>query len=418
MVLTPGAFVAIVRWLHFLAWMLALAASWYFVGYHFGKRYQQIIVVLLLCVRPAYAYLLVNMKPEPLVLLFLVCGLHYTLKIIERPRYGNLCMAVMFALLAFLVKFSGLFLLPTIIAAMYFAYWYGQKTGRSEKEVFPDFRISWALPMIIGAMILALLSSAIMSYVRKSTGLTWYAEYGYFGSLFHNISMLAMFCAGAAMVLLSLALPVIRRYSSGRIKDFADFIFKVNSYAFIVFLVFMALFLVFGIRWVLSPGYFISTFSQMAPCAVGLVPDSAVLHNFLLHIKDSVMALDPFICILFLFYAAVELRYLRRTLDREPLLFFKRMALVTFLLIPVLYICLMLRMFRHHMLPFFLVMSVLAVEGLRIFTERFTGRRAVKAAAVVMMLLLFTASIVTNAVETIGMRVQEFKKSGIFPGKE
>ena len=79
---TPGTFVSILRWIYMLSWIGSLIALWHLVGNHFGKGWMQICAVFLLAVRPAYDYVTNSLKPEPLVLLFMIVGLNYTLKII------------------------------------------------------------------------------------------------------------------------------------------------------------------------------------------------------------------------------------------------------------------------------------------------------------------------------------------------
>ncbi|KPK42832.1 MAG: hypothetical protein AMJ78_01170, partial [Omnitrophica WOR_2 bacterium SM23_29] len=60
---TPGTFVLIFRWLHLIAWVCALIAMWYFVGYHFGNGWQRNLAVFLLGVRPAFSNFSNTLKP-------------------------------------------------------------------------------------------------------------------------------------------------------------------------------------------------------------------------------------------------------------------------------------------------------------------------------------------------------------------
>jgi len=141
----PGSFVLILRWLHLIGWICALTALWRMVSYHFGKNWQPALAVMLVGVRPAFAYFSVNLKPEPLVLFFMIVGLDYTLRIIKDPfRRSNFVIATACAAAAFLIKYAGIFLLPPIIASMFFAERYHRDTA-GKKIIFPKMKFSWIL---------------------------------------------------------------------------------------------------------------------------------------------------------------------------------------------------------------------------------------------------------------------------------
>jgi len=411
----PATFVLIFRWIHLISWILALIALWYFVGRHFGKGWQQALAVLLLAARPAFAYVLTNMKPEPLVLLFMILGLHYTLLIVERPVLKNIALACLFAALAFLTKFSGIFLLPGIVSAIYISEVRRQNDPASAVgcKAMPVFKAAWAFPSLVGIALLGALLSAILFYVRKSTGSTWCAEFGFWGSITNNKYLLALFACGASLVILSVLIKALEAYGPAAVKRFTRFINTANSYALIVSSIFFIMILILGFRWVITPQYFINTYSQIfcsaSNASVGLVEAEGIVRTFVRNLTDQFRALDPMICVLFLSYVIIEISAARRNAKAASLVFFKRMALLSFLAIPLLYSFSMLRMAQHHMLPFFVVMSVLGIQGLdMMISSGFSGRRTLKKTVVLFAAMLFLADIGVNAFESLKMRIYEF----------
>ena len=115
---TPGKFVLVLRWIHLISWLASLFALWWVVGYHFEKGLQQILATALLAVRPALDYFSNSLKPEPLVLLLMLIGFHFILKMLEKPSMKFLIISMFYASIAFYIKFAGIFLLPPAIAAM------------------------------------------------------------------------------------------------------------------------------------------------------------------------------------------------------------------------------------------------------------------------------------------------------------
>ncbi len=121
---TPGLLVVIMRWLHLLGWLSALIAFWRMVGCHFNRGWQRSAATLLLAVHPAFAYFSINNKPDFLVFLFMIIGLDYSLRLVERPPQGRpskkvLLISVASAAIAVIIKFAGFYLLPAIVAALY-----------------------------------------------------------------------------------------------------------------------------------------------------------------------------------------------------------------------------------------------------------------------------------------------------------
>ncbi len=236
MVLTPGTFVLMLRWLYLLAWIASFFALWRLISYHFGKGWQPALAVLLLAVRPAFVYFSNNLKPEPLVLLFMIIGLDYTMRIIEDPfKRRNLLIAIACASVAFMIKFAGLFLLPAIVGSMYLS----EYCSNTNKRIFPEIKISWIFEAIIGAVLILLLFLSSFFYVRASTGSTFYKEFGLWGSIFKNKLFLFLFLVGLLLMLLSAILWTLNKSKNISLRKFIDKINKVNSYALIACSIFL-----------------------------------------------------------------------------------------------------------------------------------------------------------------------------------
>ena len=366
---TPGMFVLILRWFHLIAWILALVALWRLVNRHFGGGWwRPASAVLLLATRPAFAYFTVNTKPEPLVLLFMILGMDYALRIIDKPAWRNLLAAVACAVLAFLVKFAGLFLLPAIAASVYLSERYGSKY-LGEKRVFPKFKIAWILPSLVGSAILALLAAVIVFYVRKSTGFTWYQQFGFWDSLHRTNMGIYLFWGGILLILISGLLWIAGKAKNPPFKKLTGRIIEVNSISFLVAVVFAAFLLVFGVRWLITPKHFLLIYSQLFPIASGTDSIGALSRNgfFQVMFNNIITAfreLDPVLSVLFIFYLVLEISGFRKNLESNTARLLKRMVLLFFLLPFFAVILSMLRMTHNHMLPFFAAVSLLVIEGM------------------------------------------------------
>ncbi len=413
---TPGTLVLVMRWFHLIAWVGALIAVWCFMAYHFRDLWLAALAVLLVGTRPAFSYFAVNLKPEPLVLLCMIAGLHCTLLILEKPSVLRVAGAVAMASLAFIVKFAGVFLLPAIVAAMYFAlHPVAHRGGRSAQENFPRVKSAWALPSACGSLLIGLLCVVIIFYVRKSTGHTWYEQYGFWGSLAKSASMRSLFLAGLALVCLSGALWALNRRARGSLRTIADFVDAVNSYACIVCALFALSTLAFGFRWLISPKDFILTYSQIAPNASGtqalqLAKAGSVASAVLHYIVSRVMACDPLILGLFFFYAVVELRAFDKNRDKDPVPLFKRLTLLVFLLPYALFMFSGLRLEQHHMLPFFVAMSALGLGGIRMWLDEFRGQAGMRRITVACAALVLSLDIVGNGTRLVQARAHQFEQ--------
>lgn len=408
---TPGTFVLILRWFHLLAWIFSFFALWHLVRYHFGNGWQPGLAVTLLAVRPAFAYFSNNMKPEPLVLCIMLIGLDYTLRIIKEPfKWRNLLIAIACASIAFLVKYAGFFLLPAVIASMYFANRYRNNID-NKKGIFPKIKISWIFPSLVGLAVIVLPSAAILFYVRKSTGFTWYEEYGFWESLQQNKLIPFIYVAGFLLMFLSPLILVLNKMRYPFLKKIMAWINELNSYALVVFGIFGGFILLLG--WMINPKHFIKVYAQMVPNAsatlvANIMVKKELLYLFLQNLITKIIEFDFIILLLFLFYIGIEIYKRHQKLKNNPLQLYKRLVLLCFLIFPLIVMGSMLRMDQHHMLPFFTAMCILTIQGFYMFNTGFKRNRLLKLAVTALVPLLFIADISINATKTVKSRIHQF----------
>jgi len=405
---TPGAFVLFLRWFHLLAWVSALAALYCFVLRHFKSGWIAGVATALLAVRPAFAYLSNNLKPEPLILLLVIVGLDYSLRMLDDPSRKNLVIACALAALAFVIKYAGVFLLPAITAALYFSRARNQKVPTGGK-------ISWLTPLALGTGAIAIAFWFEMAYVRKTTGCTWYDEYGFIGGIWQSKGLLLLIALGLGMVCFSAVLRIFSVKGSRHIKEIFGFITSVNTRAVVVVSIFAGFVLFFGFRWLTAPQSFVSTYILLGTSASSTKPlemihEKGLANSFLSNMKDQALAFDLVILLLFLFYVFKESFQYRKSIQADEKGLHKRMVLLVFLIPGFLIMFSMLRMALHHMLPFFAIAAVLALKGGEMFLSgglksRFrTGVFALAAVAVL-------ADIAGNAAYSARSRLYQFRQN-------
>ncbi|NQU95494.1 MAG: glycosyltransferase family 39 protein [Candidatus Omnitrophica bacterium] len=413
----PGTLILLLKWIHLIAWIGALIALWFFVGYHFGKGWQQIVAVLLLATRPSLDYVFNSAKPEPLVLLIMLLGFHFVLRIIEKPSIKYFLFSILCVVTAFAIKFAGIFLLPAIIAAMYYSKQYQNDLGRKNYiGPFPKFKHNWIFEFLIGIFFITIPFLFIFSYVRKSTGLTFYNEFGILGSLAKNkISFLAFF-TGAVFLFISAILFFLNKSRKFSNKKITETINEINSYALLSGGLFFIFLLLIEFKWILSsPDLFRTTYFYNISDFIGVfatrtVTVSNILGRYSGIVISKIKGFDPIILLLFGIYLIVELRLRKQKSNIERRSFYKRLSL-DFMLIPIfIAIFTMGRFTHHHMLPFFCVASILAIKGVDMFRTAFKGPRLIKMAFLFFVSILFTISIVTHGAELIKLRLYQYRQ--------
>ena len=412
---TPGIFVLILHWIYLLAWILSFFALWRLVRYHFGNHYwQSALVIILLSVRPAFAYFSNNLKPEPLVLLITIIGLDFTLRIINEPfKKINLFIAVACAALAFLTKYVGIFLVPAIAASMYFVNLYQKKDYN--KIVFPKLKISWIFPSFIGLILIVFPLIFLRFYIRKSTGFTWYEQFGFWGSLLQNKLILYICIVGFSLVLLSLVILLLNRIKNTFLKKIIVKTNELNSCALITCCIFIGFILLFGFRWIIHPRHFINIYAQFGPVVTNnnvafAIANKGLLVSMFHNLIDRIAAFDPLILLLFVFYLCVEIYQQDRNSVSNQLQLYKRFTLLIFLILGFLLIFSPLRMAQHHMLAFFVAASILIPQGFYMFNKDYNGSKALKTLVNISLGLLLIIDISVNTFQTIKSRRYQFRQ--------
>jgi len=425
MTVTPVTFVIILRWLHLLAWVSAILALWYFVHYHFGKTWQPLVAAALMATNPAFAYLFSsNLKPDPIVLFFVIMGLHYALKMTENYSKRFLIIAAAFAAAAFTIKYFGVFLLPPIVIALYCA----ARCKENARRAFSPLRFGWVFPGACGLLCMMMALSMIFMYKRRLTGLTWYESVGIWQSFAQNRLVLYIVLFGASLVFLSLILWAFDRNRAGHIGRIASTINELNSYSLITLGLFLFFCVVFGFKWIVYPQHFISMYAQGGRDAFGYEGNASLpgtIASTVTHAPEShgckpvdewpsvrgsaprnperegaagvppkagppsaenqrgstlgsfilgkVREFNTVIFVLFITYLIVEFATRRKSLEEDRALIHKRLVLVAFILPFFPYMFSGGRAAPHHMLPFFAAAVVLSLEGIRMIFESLKG---------------------------------------------
>ena len=409
---TPSIFALMLRWLHFISWICALIALWFFIGRHFGKGWQQMLSVLLLAVRPAFGYLTINFKPEPLVLLLMILGLDYTLRILEKPCKKHMFVALALAAAAFLIKFSGIFLLPGVIAAIYFSQYCNADFGRNSAATFLKIKHSWILEFLIGTGLIVLPFLFIFFYVRKSAGMTYFQEFGLLQSLFGNKETMFLIFVGLIIVIISLVLFYLAKSKKPSIKNIIGIFNEINSISFIVLSAFFIFILFLGFRWITMPTLFLDTYSFNILDFSGILnmreASANPLQGYLKIVNEKLVSFDLLMVLLLVFYLIVEMRFRMESLNHDKLRYYKRKTLMV-ILVPIFLLLFSPGRFTyHHLLPFFVILSALSIQGLYEFIDSFTGRKAFKASVVFLVCALFTVDILINAAAMLKLRTYQF----------
>lgn len=410
----PGTLVLMLRWIHLLSWLGAIIALWWFIGYHFGKGWYQAFAVLLLASRPALDYFSINLKPEPLVLLLMIIGLHYALKIIDKPTRGNVCLSVLFASLSFLIKFAGVFLIIAITASIFLARRVPGNDGRS--GIFRQRKLSWIFEMAAGAILISLPFFYIFFYKRYSTGNTYFEDFGIIKSIMTNGPALIMITFGAMLIAVSALMiySALKQTALSR-NGIIKFTNEVNSYLAPVSGLFFIFISVIGVRWLSSIQGFIATYSFNLFDFMGVFNlreayNGSVFSAYLNYIFKKVISYDLLFFVLMLLYLYVEVRFYRQNISEDGNKTKKRIALAVYLLPFFISMASIGRLTAHHVLPFFIAIIALSLQGIGIFLGRLKLKPVLINIVFAVFVVLLTSDVLVNASELVRARVYRFNQ--------
>lgn len=412
----PGTLVLILRWLHLLSWLGAIIALWWFVGYHFGKGWHQVFAVLLLASRPALDYFLMSLKPEPLVLLLMIIGLHYVLKIIDKPTWRNVCLAVLFASLSFLIKFAGAFLIIAIVSSIFLARRVPGNDGRS--GIFRQRKLSWIFEIVTGAILISSPFFYVFFYKRFSTGNTYFEDFGIIKSIMMNGPALIVIAFGAVLIAVS-ALMIYSTLKQATLSrnGIIKFANEVNSYLAPVSGLFFLFISVIGARWLSEIQGFIATYSLNLFDFMGVfnlkrASEGNVFSVYLNYIWERVISYDLLFFVLMLLYLYMEVRFYRQNISEDGKKTRKRIVLAVYLLPFFISIASIGRLTAYHTLPFFIAIIVLSLQGISILLGRLKRKPVLINVVFAVFIVLLTSDIFVNASELAKERIYKFNLKG------
>ncbi len=410
----PGTLVFILRWFHLLSWLGAIIALWWLVGYHFEKGWHQVFAVLLLASRPALNYFSINLKPEPLVLLLMIIGLHYALKIIDKPTWRNVYLAVLFASFSFLVKFAGAFLIIAIVASIFLARRVPGNDGWS--GIFRQRKLSWIFEIVAGAILILSPFFYVFFYKRCSTGNTYFEDFGIIKSIMMNGPALIMIGFGTVLIAVSSlmiysALKQTTLSKNGIIK-FAN---EINSYLAPVSGLFFLFISVIGTRWLSEIQGFIATYSFNLFDFMGVFNlkeayKGNIFSIYLNCILKKVISYDLLFFVLILLYLCMEVRFYRQNISEDGKKTRKRIVLVVYLLPFFISIASIGRLTANHILPFLIAIIILSLQGISILRKRLKLNPVLKNTAFIVIVLILMSDIFVNASELIKARTYQFNQ--------
>ena len=401
--ITPITFVLILRYLNLLAWLFIVVALWRFMHNHFRQWWKYLIILLFLASRPEINSLVATSKPDPIVLLVMLLGLNYTLKMIDQPSWLSFIFAVICASLGTLVKFGGIFLLPPILVSMYLAdtkfHFYSKYLILQKIK-----KISWTWPFMgsFGAIVIFLYG--IRTYVRFSTGRSFYEDYGYLGTFQHLLGLKLIWVVGVLWILF-----VVIYYMFMNSKQFR----RINFYIFIILGVFFLSTLLFGSVWFFRPEYFIKTYALFPLILMSTEGN----HGAASFWEWGRMPLEKsnqfnfFILILVVAYIFLEYYLWKLNIKTKENDFFKRIVLLIFLIPFFVLFCLPGQFRIHSMLPFILVSGILSIEGLGLFYEKIRIQKELKYFCLIFVLILFNVALYKNFSSLIQGSIKRFHRT-------
>jgi len=124
------------------------------------------------------------------------------------------------------------------------------------------------------------------------------------------------------------------------------------------------------------------------------------------------MAFDPFMLALLIFYLYVEWANRRRTFERGKIGLYKRLALLAFIMPSMGFMFIPMRMESHNLIPYFAMASILACQGIGIYsTDAARHRNLLKRNAIFIILFLFiSADIIINGNSLIKARSNSYRQ--------
>ncbi|MDR4508728.1 MAG: glycosyltransferase family 39 protein [Candidatus Brocadiaceae bacterium] len=414
---THGTLIFVFRCIHLLAWIGSIIALWRLVGRHFGKGWQQILAVTLLVVRPAFPYLLNNSNADIPVLFFIIIGLDYSLRIIDKPNIKSFCIAIVCATMGFVIKYYGLLLLPAIALALYFSRYYHDKNYyRGVNSIFThEIKKAYLLPALIGVSIILFTLIPILVYVRGSTGITLYEELGIWGSLKEKKLILWIWLIGIFFIVTSFVFWRINKQNILYWRKIGKVFNELNTYSIIVCGAFFITTFLLSLRLLVNLNLFIlecAQFGSLIDVQAGLIEKKGLFHVLLHNVVNKLATFDVIIFSFFMLYLGMEFYNRQQHMEDASvrLVFLKRMVLLVFLIVPFLYMLTPYRMEKHNMLAFFAITVILVNQGITLFIISLKRKKILQKMIIFCFVILFVGDVVVNAATVIKERMRAFNQ--------
>jgi hypothetical protein len=171
------------------------------------------------------------------------------------------------------------------------------------------------------------------------------------------------------------------------------------------------------LAWSIDPERFLRSFTgalgMLTGGTVNATPTKSVsvdifsllARNIYIKLKD----LDYIVFTGFVVYLFAEFNYLKNNIKNDRLGVYKRLILVVFMAPFLMFIILPVRTMQHHMLPFFVIISVLAIQGVAMFMERYSGRRFLKKLAIAIIVIVLVMDISISGEAMLSKRFYTIK---------
>ena len=234
---------------------------------------------------------------------------------------------------------------------------------------------------MMGIIIILLPLIVILFYVRKSTGLTFYEELGLWGTAMEKRLILDIWMVGVFSIMASFAIRILNKHNNAYLRIIMKTFNELNSYAFIVFVVFSIATLIFGIKWFINPKHFILVYAQLGTAAtspISVLEPKGLLHALLQNIAEKIHDFDAILFFLFIIYLFIEVykRHINLNDELFRLIMFKRMVLLIFLVAPAAYVYFIENGTTSYV-AFFVAMVILVIQGIHMLMSSYHEKKLV-----------------------------------------
>jgi hypothetical protein len=377
-----GAVLLVIRLFHFVSGMLALFFLWRFLKHHFPSFWIPTAGVFGLLVSPHFVWGLDSVKEEPFLVLLVILGLEYTLRIIEEPSWKNLILAVFFSTMAFGVKLVGLFILPGILLSLYLVNLVKGELIDRRRVYYILKNLSFIVVSILAFLVVFLLIIIPVGSKMYLSMKTDNFDLEKFASSFEPSKYMSLFVNTCIVLLIVFCIVIILWFYR---KDKFSLAYKRIS----IIPLFVLSFAIVGYRWLLDPfGVVISRarwLHQQHAAPLNLFKVGSITQGLKLLIdnitewlemlfQSDVLGLTGLILIVLYFFIELSSKSWRPQMER--IRFFKRLLILSYCVFFMLFVFLFQsRHAPHHLIIINILLLILGFEGVRILLSRISNKR-------------------------------------------